>query len=116
MIFLFFYIHWSNFKDLPNPHPTSCHELKYQSVANVSCLEYHLINSFFFEYGPLNTSGVPEYLSQHHGITRVGDLLIQSVLNEIEEGIEQCISKAFGSLLGLLIKVGQKGENFLRGY
>ena len=62
------------------------------------------VNCLFLEYGPLNTPVAPEYLPQHYGVTGIGNLFVQGILDEVKEGIEQGIAKALGCLLRISIK------------
>jgi len=43
---------------------------------------------------------------KHQGITRVGNLLIYRIFDEIKEGIQQGVAQTLGRLLGISIQVG----------
>ena len=58
---------------------------------------------------------VLEYFSQNGCVTRIFDVGIDGIYDEIEEGFEAGITIAFGRLFGSVSEFGQKRKDFLWG-
>ncbi|MFZ0611817.1 MAG: hypothetical protein WAM73_06235 [Desulfobacterales bacterium] len=54
-----------------------------------------------------------EYFAQDAGITRIGNVFVDGVSDEIEKGFEQCIAKFFGGLASSLTDTVQKTHNLI---
>lgn len=62
-------------QDLTDSHPTASHELKHQSVPEISGSEDHFVNDFFLQDLPLNWFPMPKEFPEHGiiaGITKFG--------------------------------------------
>ena len=60
--------------------------------------------------------GLSEYFSQDAGITRIGDVLVDGVSEEIEKGLEQGVAEFLGGLLGTFTESVQKSHDLIRCY
>ena len=57
--------------------------------------------------------GLSEYFSQDAGITRIGDVLVDGVSEEIEKGLEQGVAEFFGGLPGSFAESVQENHDFI---
>ena len=54
-----------------------------------------------------------EYFPQNSSITRIGDVFVGGVLEEIEKGFEQRVAEFLGGLPGSLTEPVQENHNFI---
>jgi hypothetical protein len=54
-----------------------------------------------------------EYFPQNSSVTRIGDVLVDGVSEEIEKSIEQSVAEFFGGLAGSLTDTVQKPHNLI---
>ena len=57
--------------------------------------------------------GLSEYFTQDAGITRIGDVLVDGVSEEIKKGFEQCVTEFLGGLPGSLTEPVQEDHDFI---
>jgi hypothetical protein len=104
--FLIIHIHGGEFQDLAYPHTTPSHELQNKTVSYLSGSKDDLVNHFFFMDLPRSYLSRSEKLFQHRGITRILELSIQVVSDEVKEGLEISVAGMLGELLAGIVAVG----------
>ena len=57
--------------------------------------------------------GLSEYFTQDAGITRIGDVLVDGVSEEIKKGFGQCVTEFLGGLSGSLTESVQENHDFI---
>ena len=57
-----------------------------------------------------------EYFPQNSSITRIGDVLVDGVSEEIEKGLEQGVAKFLGGLFGAFTESVQKSHDLIGCY
>jgi hypothetical protein len=57
--------------------------------------------------------GLPEYFTQNSSITRIGDVLVDGVSEEIEKGLEQCVAEFLGGLFGAFTESAQEPHDLI---
>ena len=75
----------SQFQDLPDPHAAPGHELQNQPVSQFGGFEDDLIYGVLLDGVPANRRSVPEKLPHHRGVTRIPDVLVEVVPDEVEK-------------------------------
>ena len=60
--------------------------------------------------------GLSEYFPQNSSITRIGDVLVDGVSEEIEKGLEQGVAEFLGCLPGTLTESVQKSHDLIGCY
>jgi hypothetical protein len=105
----------SQFKHLPDSHPSPCHQFQDEAISLILRPEDDLIDGFFFHDFPGHGPIVFEDLSKHGCITRIGEPLRARVNDEGEEGTKKGKAESLGGLLEALGQVTQEREDLLRG-
>ena len=73
------------------------------------------IDQLLFEDRPWGCFAVFKYFSQNGCVTRILDVRIDGIFDEIKECLEAGISIAFGGLFVSVRDLGQKGKDLIRG-
>jgi hypothetical protein len=60
--------------------------------------------------------GLSEYFTQDAGITWIGKILVDGVLEEIEKGLEQGVAEFLGGLFGAFAESVQKSHDLIGCY
>ena len=110
-----FNILWPQFQYLADPHATSGHKLKQETISWFGCAKDDLVNHFFFNDVPTGKLRLPEEFPEYGGIARILQILIGAVADEVEKGREERVTNPSGGLSCILGELIQKGQNFIRG-
>ena len=89
--------------------------MKHDAIAWIGRFENDLIDQLLFDDRPRWWFAVFEYLSQNGRVTRILDVDIDGIFDEIKECLEAGISIAFGGLFVSVRDLGQKGKDFIWG-
>ena len=86
--FLIIHIHGGKLQDLAPPHATPGHELQHEAVSRLGGTEDNLVDGLFLMDLPSRQFPRPKKFLQHGSVTRVWELGIQVVADEVKKGFE----------------------------
>lgn len=83
-------------QDFAHPHATPGHKFQHQTVPYFGGTEDDLVDGLFLMDLPTPQFLRPEKFLQHRCVTRIRELGLQVIADEIEEGFEVGIASVFG--------------------
>jgi hypothetical protein len=89
-------IHWSDFQNLSDSHPTPRHKLQHDPIPGLHGSENDLIYQVLFDNLPLLGRALSKHFPQHCRIAGVLDFCINRIFKEVEKGFEAGVAVALG--------------------